>query len=114
MIVTSKPFPLAGRATVRTALLLILFAILQIGGSAMQSPMPNGRNLRRLSTTVRADESDGQSNTNVPAELRVGKLGSDLPAAPRVFARERNLETPVPVFGIWVMGATYHRPPPQA
>ncbi len=112
MTPTSKPFLRIGRASVRTALLLILFAVLQVGGSAMQSPMPNARSVRRLSTTVRTDESGRESST--PAEPRAGKAASDIPAPPRLFARERDLETPVPVFGIWVMGAMYHRPPPQA
>ncbi len=112
MTSTSKPFPLIGRASARTALLLVLFAVLQVGGSSLQSPMPNARNVRRLSTTVRADESGQESNA--PAQPRLGKVGSNLPAAPRVFARTRNLDAPVPVFGIWIMGATYHRPPPRA
>ncbi len=112
MIPRSKSFLRIGRASACTALLLILFAVLQVGGSSLQSPMPNARSVRRLTSNVTLHESARESK--VATESRGSRTGCDIPAPPRVVARERSLETPVSVFGIWVMGAMYHRPPPQA
>lgn len=78
----------------------------------MQSPMPNARATRRLTSTVKVNESVRESKRT--AQPRTARTASVIVAPPSIAPRDRVLDAPPQVFGLWVMGAMYHRPPPAA